>query len=113
MRSRICIALAVLLCLSPATASAWPRHGHRKHVHRVHVHRRVTTIYVGPVVQTVRVRRAPLVVVRIARDPAMVEASRDAHAAHQLLKSALPIYEGHREVAIALCGLAGKRSRRA
>src|SRR5579862_6882173 len=45
---------------------------------------------------------------KIDRDPAMTAAAKDAHQAHLPMKSALPIYDGHRVLAMELCGLADR-----
>ncbi|HTQ10338.1 MAG TPA: hypothetical protein VMI31_09730 [Fimbriimonadaceae bacterium] len=45
---------------------------------------------------------------RAAKDPAMIAAAKDARQAHITMKSALPIYEGHRVLAMKLCGLSDR-----
>lgn len=56
----------------------------------------------------VRRGRARTGVRRNAKDLGMVNAARDAHTAHLSLKSTLPIYEGHRVLAMKFCALADK-----
>ncbi|HTQ12150.1 MAG TPA: hypothetical protein VMI31_18955 [Fimbriimonadaceae bacterium] len=63
------------------------------------VYRPAKVVYVHP--HVVRV-------VRVAKDPAMVAASRATREAHAALKLALPVYGGHRDLALALCSLAEK-----
>ncbi|MFI5385103.1 MAG: hypothetical protein ACHQ50_03190 [Fimbriimonadales bacterium] len=46
--------------------------------------------------------------VKAVKDPAMVAAARDAKLAHQTMKLALPIYEGHQALAMKLCSLADR-----
>lgn len=108
MRSLFCIALAFMILFAPTTALGYGKHRHKRHVVKVHVRRRVQVVYVQPVIRTKHPRRVVVVIVKPAKDQAMVAASRDARAAHALLKSALPVYDGHREVAMALCSLAVK-----
>ncbi|MFI5385102.1 MAG: hypothetical protein ACHQ50_03185 [Fimbriimonadales bacterium] len=43
-----------------------------------------------------------------AQDSAMIAAARDAHQAHLAMKAALPIYDGHRVLAMELCSLADR-----
>ncbi len=60
-------------------------------------------------VNNVRVQRHPHNIVRrAAKDPAMQAAARDAHQAHLIMKAALPIYDGHRALAMELCGQADR-----
>jgi len=45
---------------------------------------------------------------RAVKDPAMVAAAKDARQARLTMKAALPIYEGHRALAMKLCGLSDR-----
>jgi predicted RNA-binding Zn ribbon-like protein len=108
MRSLFCVLLAVMILFAPTTALGYGKHRHKRHVLKIHVQRQVQTVYVEPVVRKKHAHRVVVVVVKPAKDQAMVAASRDARTAHALLKSALSVYDGHREAAIALCSLAVK-----
>lgn len=89
------------------TAPGQVRHVHHKrHTHRIHIQKRVKRIRVRPPVQRITIQRVHKV--RVIRAPALVAATKDVHQAHTALKLALPVYGGHRDLAIALCSRAEK-----
>jgi len=107
MKSFLIASLAIFALFALATPSfAQVKHKHKKHAHKVHVVRPARRVIIRPAVHRAHVKRG--VVVGVVRDPAMVAAYRATHQAHLALKAALPVYEGHRDLALSLCSLADK-----
>jgi hypothetical protein len=105
MKTPLLVALAAVLVVFPGVAFAHSKHHRKHHVHKVVVVRHVKTVYVGPTEYVAKPHHKHRVVV-VVGDRALRAALRDVKQAKGLIKLAVPVYEGHREEAIAWCNVA-------